>query len=882
MSTSRLSPRRRDAKAVFCTASVSTRPPARHRWLAILLILSLLLSACDSLAPLYPTPSYPAAAPQSDDPLPTPFPAAVQAMVTFRLTLPATLSPGEIIHLTILDEITGLAFNQQQYRMEAEDAQHFIAIIPLALNTIVKYRYERSGAYHVLEHTADGRAVRYRLFQVNGPALVQDTLSRWTDTTFNGSSGRIYGEVLDAQTGEPLPSILVAAGGAQTLTRADGSYLLEGLPPGSHNLAAYSLDGSYQTYQQNAQVEAGSATPAPIRLSVAPLVNLVFAVSAPADTPPDAVLRLAGNFSQLGNTFADLGAGLSAIAARMPELARLPDGRFSLTLTLPAGADLRYRYTLGDGLWNSERSTTGSPGQGQFFTRQLIVPAENRLIEDTISTWKEAPETQDSLSTLRFEVAVAPHPQGETIAIQFNPGFGWAEPIPMWPAANNRWSYTLFSPLAGLSTLKYRYCRGGLCGSADESGQEGLLAAGRSVSLAPLYPAADSQAVNGVLTIQDTVASWAWIAPANPVTVPNISPAPRGESFFAGIEYLAAYHPAWGPLLTNAVQESASLNGNWLVLSPTWSYTHSSPPVLEPVAGYDMPYPELVSTLLQARNLGMSVALFPQPRFSGAAQDWWISTPHDFPFWVSWFNNYREFILHHADLASQYGAGALVMGGEWLGPALPGGLLADGSSTGLPEDAAERWHALIAEVRTRFSGSLLWAIPSTSLPASPAGAGTLAPAFLSDFDMVYILWSAPLAETPGADAAALAAGAGRSLDQIALPFQQQIEKPVIIAAAYPSAQGGSTGCLPASEGACLAVEMLDRPRPDVPNLAIDLPGQAEVYKALLQAVSDRPWISGFVSRGYYPPIALQDKSASIHGKPAAGVLWFWFGKLLGK
>jgi hypothetical protein len=48
------------------------------------------------------------------------------------------------------------------------------------------------------------------------------------------------------------------------------------------------------------------------------------------------------------------------------------------------------------------------------------------------------------------------------------------------------------------------------------------------------------------------------------------------------------------------------------------------------------------------------------------------------------------------------------------------------------------------------------------------------------------------------------------------------------------------------------------------------------------AINDRSWISGFVSQGFYPPLPLQDKSSSLHGKPASGVIWFWFPKLLGK
>ncbi len=50
---------------------------------------------------------------------------------------------------------------------------------------------------------------------------------------------------------------------------------------------------------------------------------------------------------------------------------------------------------------------------------------------------------------------------------------------------------------------------------------------------------------------------------------------------------------------------------------------------------------------------------------------------------------------------------------------------------------------------------------------------------------------------------------------------------------------------------------------------------------MLLAVNDRDWIGGVVSRGYYPPAILEDKSLSIHGKPARGVLWYWFPRLLG-
>jgi hypothetical protein len=38
---------------------------------------------------------------------------------------------------------------------------------------------------------------------------------------------------------------------------------------------------------------------------------------------------------------------------------------------------------------------------------------------------------------------------------------------------------------------------------------------------------------------------------------------------------------------------------------------------------------------------------------------------------------------------------------------------------------------------------------------------------------------------------------------------------------------------------------------------------------VLVAVNQRPWISGLISQGFYPPLALADASASIRGKPVA-------------
>lgn len=802
-----------------------------------------LLGACRGINTAQPTP--PAGNP----------PTAAETLVTFIVTLPAPLQAGETLYVSLLDEVSGLAFNGQSYAMNAEDIQRYSVLVPIPLGSVVEYRYTRQGSLTAQEHNSDGRPVRYRLLSVPGPMVVRDVVSRWSDTAYTLAQGRIAGQVVDAQSNQPIPNVLVTAGGVQTFSSADGSYLLEGLPPGTHMLVAYSVDGSYRPYQQEASVAPDSTTPAPLSLQAATLVNITFAVSVPADTPADAPLRFAGNLWQLGNAFDNLAGGLSSVAARMPTLGRLPDGRYSITLTLPAGTDLRYKYTLGNGLWSAEQRNGA-----ELYTRQLIVPASNTLVEETVETW-HAPNA----GPLTFEVGVpAETPAGEGISIQFNPGFGWTEPIPMWAVGENRWRFVFTGPMGGLSTLRYRYCRADQCNSGDDASTAGENTTGRSITLG-----SEAQ------TLNDTVSEWMWSQPVEPATVPDVAIAPRGESFFAGVEFQPSFEPSWGPLWPKAMAEMTTLGANWLVLTPTWSFNRQQPPVLGPLPASDMPWPEASSVIVQARQQGLNVAVFPSVRFSVENGLWFQNQPRDFAWWVGWFDRYRTFALHHADLAMRNGATALVLGGDWLAPALPGGLLANGSPSGVPGDAEARWRQILAEVRGRFNGTLLWALPYPQGVENP-------PPFLDAVDQVYVLWQASLSDDPNAPAAELSANAGQILDNQLKPFQEKLGKPVLLAIDYASADGSATGCIRMAEEGCLGSDWLARPNADVPGTALDLQEQADAYNAIFEAVNARPWIAGVVARGYYPPLALQDKSASVHGKPAAGVLWYWFPRLRGK
>lgn len=821
-----------------------------HRWLAILVLVFALPSLACQFSLIdwslfeQPTPA-PGAGP---GPAPTPTPLVE---ITFTVRLPVPLAPGETMYLAVLDEVTGLSLNPLLYTMQPLDAQTYSFKMPVPLGSMVKYRYVRRGMNTVQEDTTFGDLVRYRLYQASSSGEANDLLASWSDQPFSGQTGQIRGVVTNAASGQPIPNIMVSAGGVTTLTDSLGQYYLEGLIPGTHLLTAYALDGKFKPFQQGALVMADASTPAMLAVQPTNLVQVTFNLTAPNDTVAGAPVRLAGSLTQLGNTYGDLGGGLSTVASRMPVMTPGGQpGRYSLTISLPAGADIRYKYSLGDGFWNAEHDA-----EGKFVVRQLIVPDTDTVVNDTVRTWQAGPS-----APIVFNVTVpANTPIGDIVSIQFNP-YGWTEPIQMWPLGNNRWIYRLSSPLNMLGSFGYRYCRNDQCGSADDIETAGGQSRRVSTSLT-------------TETRQDTVRAWKWLPEGDPATVIAVPIKARTPGFWAGVEFQAAYHPTWQSFYPFALNNVQGLGTNVLVLTPTWTAKHSQPLIFAPTAGQDPLWEDNLHAMQVGRAANLNVALYPTPVLQPNGPDFWLKAPLTPGWWDQWFARYRAFALYHADLAAQGGAQALILGGESVLPALPGGTLVNGTPSNAPADAEARWRSLAAEVRARFKGQLLWAHPYR---------GTLAPApaFIDQFDAVYLLWSAPLAAN-GQDLEAMKNEAGRRLDEDVLPFLTRIGKPVIVAIDYPSARGASLGCVPAG-GGCLDWAALQPIYPDDPAIPLDLQGQADLYQVMLQTVEGREWISGFVSRGYYPPVALMDKSSSVRGKPAADLLWYWYPRLLGR
>jgi hypothetical protein len=575
-------------------------------------------------------------------------------------------------------------------------------------------------------------------------------------------------------------------------------------------------------------------------------------VHVPANTQPGAPVRLAGNLLQLGNTFADLRGGLSVVADRMPIMNYVAEGLYNYTLYLPVGADIRYKYTLGDGIWNAEHKSDGG-----FLVRQLIVPQNGAVLEEVIATWKAG-----SSAPITFEVTVPPDtPAGDIVYIQFNP-YGWTEPIPMWSSGSNVWKYKLHGPL-NLDSVFYRYCRNGQCGVTDDAATAGASATGHQVGTAITEQ-----------YIQDSVVRWMWMGASGPASLVGSNVIARTGAFMTGVEFQPYFHPNWSSYMPLAMQNVQALGSNWVIVTPTWTYASVNPLIFGPQPGLDPLWTDTAIMISQGRALNMNVAVFPGPRFAASAADWWKSAPRDPLWWQIWFDYYRAFAVHYADMAAQAGAQALILGGDWIGPALPNGTLFDGSPSGVPTDADTRWLAILNEVRAHFRGQVLWAMPYTA-------PNLVTPSFLVQTDGVYLMISGNLSENPQPSRQELEAAAASLLDNGVSPLQALIGKPVYLAFAYPSVNGATANCLPANSNTCLNWKSLSQPNPDLGEISLNLQLQADIYEALMAAVNTRPWVSGVVSRGYYPPTLLQDKSASIHGKPAGDVLWYWYQRFLG-
>jgi hypothetical protein len=817
----------------------------------VLIVIVLTILACQ-LPTFQENPSGESnALPQS-----TPEPVLL-AEVFFWVEIPENTPESEALQLVIMDEVTGLPFNQIRKDMISIDPTHFGVAVQAKLGSVIKYRYERKQGDFYQEYTLDGKPVRYRMYLVEGPGENRDQVARWADTSSLKPAGRIIGSLIDVTNKDPIPNLLINVAGSWTFTAADGTFILPSLQEGMHNVTIYSLDGKYQTYQQIAQIASGAATTVSLELEPSIYKDVTFVLTVPEDTIQGATIRFAGNLFDLGNTFSTVDGGLSGLTGRMPQLNPVGDGRYSITLHLPTGVDIRYKYTLGDGFWNAEHDENLN-----FNMRQLLLPETNEpmLIEDEVVSWQS-----DYSNPIFFEVTVPDYtPPEEEITIQFYLN-GWMPPLPMWQLSENRWTYLLLSPLNIGDELIYRYCRGGQCGQISDFGAE-ITESERHISLNQ----------NEAILVDDTVTKWHYLSEEDfPIVVPGDEITPRKADFTAGISLMREYRPDWGASWAYTLTAIKNTRADLVVFTPSWTSDSSAPPMLfEYVFGEDFSYGELALGIETAHELGLRTAVYPSIRFPNGLDEWWQSVSPSDVWWQTFLEQYRGFILHHALLAEQNHADVLIIGGDWLNPALPGFHGYDHIYESQPGNINAIWSNIIQEIRSVYHGTLAWHLDFDQLSKPPDT--------VHEVDEIYLHLGTQIANKPDANFHEIQINIENILDEKVKPFFNSVDKPIILHIAYPSADGGATYNLPqSSDTNSFPFESLSPLAPDVPEIPLDLQEQADVYNAILSAVNGQSWISGVVSEGFLPIIQLEDKSISIHGKPAQEVLRYWFSHFRG-
>lgn len=775
-----------------------------------------------------------------------------QAEILFQVNLPSDVVPLPTdpnnpsgIAIEVVDEVTGLAFNTTHYIMQSADLRNYYYRLTVPLGSLITYRYIRLGSPSAIEYSSNNEQIRYRVFPVTGPAVINDKVAAWIDTPFTTQVGRVTGQIIRSDNNIPIPSIMVNVSGMTTLTASDGTFVLENVPAGQHVLVAYSLDGSYNPFTQGVVVAEAAATPAVFNMQPANLVNVTFIVHPPQDTPENAELRVIGNLLQFGNTFTDLNAGLSTLSARAPIMTRQADGSYFFTIQLPVGTDLRYKYTLGDGFWNAEHSALGA-----FILRELIVPSSDVLIEETIESWSGGTNAPVTI-TLSTDPNL---PAGESVSIQLNP-YSWTNPIPMWSDGSGGWTYTLFSPLDILASVQYQFCRNGQCSVAA-----GIPSAASAI---PSFTASPEPQ-----TISNSGINWSW----NPVSQTGgstIQVNPREQGFVTGVALWPDNDPGVQPLYNATFQQIRSLGANLVIVSPTWTLSGGSLPRFDVNLRHDASWMDSAQEIHTAQNNGLAVVIYPRIHFPTTVEQWWQSAQSTDDWWQTWFDRYREFILTYADLASQTNASALVLGGNDVYAALPGN---PDFTLQMPVTMNDRWSNLISEIRQRYSGPIIWSVPvDNSTPYLPS--------WIGQFDLVLLELETPVTINNAQTVQDYSDFLAGFIQSSIIPLQQQLSRQLLIGIRYPSTDGASNGCTTTQNG-CFPFDQINFPGVDIEGVSMDLQEQADIYSAVIAQFSQQTWVQGIIGLDYFPSVGLSDESTSSRGKPAEQVMNIYFHTLL--
>ena len=779
---------------------------------SLLVILTLSLVACGlqihrkDQGPLVKPPDIPSNIVSPD-----------KVQVTFTAQSPKTSLDSFQLAVDILDDLSGYQDNINRYPMQSKGDDRFEVSVLLDEGFDYRYRYVMVDPSEFFETKLSGRPVDLRMVIAEENLLVNDVISNWSASEVSGSVGSISGHLKDYKTQKGIPDLMVTVAGLHTFTDMSGFFSLKNVPEGTHNLVAYAVDGQYAPLQQRANVSPNINTRVDTRLFPLEKVNLHFQVKPSNDTV-GVPIRMAGNFVGLGAHYEPGFVKSGSIASLMPLLSQVEPETYTFDLELYAGSAFRYRYTLGNGYFNAERSSeTG------LVTRQFIVPKNAATIKDQILTWRA-----DQLSPITVYVDTPVQtPPDEHVSVQIFRK-EWDQPIPMWHVRDQKWMYLLFSN-GQETSLDLRFCRNDNCElSFDESSHEQAVVAH----------------FNEATEISHQISNWHnWRAEGKIADDRELS---NPQNALTGVEFTQTYRPIDLPIVKKTISALKNKGVNWLIFRPAWEvYEENGLPYIQVSEKDTILYHDLAQLTQTARDAGMKVSIFPKITFPMKASDWWHSASRSEGFWQHWYQQYDAFLNNFAIFAENYAIDHLIIGEDGVRFSLPGALEDKDNKLGTPDTALETWHTMLNQVRTQYQGKILWAGTLSSMPEKT---------FLIQFDGSYLLvnYASDMRDSTQLRTA---------LDSFVNAHDASHEKLTFVALNLPSLN---------SE----AMEYTDLMEPIIASVSngnesfLDLNKQSQLYQDFTCGLKDITWLSGVTSRGFNGAIHLTDISSSIYGKPA--------------
>ncbi len=380
------------------------------------------------------------------------------------------------------------------------------------------------------------------------------------------------------------------------------------------------------------------------------------------------------------------------------------------------------------------------------------------------------------------------------------------------------------------------------------------------------------------ITRKDVVDRWRWFPPdgtalpSHPAALSQWLPRINGAEFQAGVLYADLWDDTIPPLMapTNAAAKGKA-GATWVQIDPPWDYQVIDP--LPVISNENVQVPAYSDAALRAhikdiKAGGLKVMMEPQVCCNS------VSAEHSEEWLRAWFNTYENFLLYHARVAAEEKVDAMFL--DWSGAqvnALPG-------SHNAPAWTLERWREMMRKVRTVYKGPIGYntlIIGDGDKQAEAWPWSSLQP-IADQFDFIGVaVWSG-IATSANESQTEMDRKMEHAIDVGVLPIYEATKRPVVFTGiAFASFDGAAI-----NDKGVFEVALESYYPEQNTKLAWDGVEQAMAFQALMQAVAERPYVTGVYPFLYQYLAMPLSPDYSVRDKPAEALLKTWYERALGK